>query len=174
MRLCDCPACSEPAEHRAPRSPEHLSNYYWFCRDHAREYNESWNYCVGMSETDIERQIRRDTTWRRPSWPFAGKKGDASWMQFDVEDPLGVLGGEAPPNQDHEAHNDHNRRPSGPAAQAARILGLEPPITLAKVKERYKQLAKKHHPDATGGDMKSEERLKVINQAYNTLRRALS
>jgi curved DNA-binding protein CbpA len=38
------------------------------------------------------------------------------------------------------------------------------------IKTRYKELAKRHHPDANGGDRSSEERLKVINLAYATLR----
>ena len=45
-------------------------------------------------------------------------------------------------------------------------LGLAWPTTLEAVKIRYKELAKRHHPDANGGDRSAEERLKVINLAY--------
>ena len=38
------------------------------------------------------------------------------------------------------------------------------------MKTRYKELAKRHHPDANGGDRAAEERLKTINIAYATLR----
>jgi curved DNA-binding protein CbpA len=38
------------------------------------------------------------------------------------------------------------------------------------LKARYKELVKRHHPDAHGGDKAAEERLKVINQAYSTLK----
>ena len=44
-----------------------------------------------------------------------------------------------------------------------------PPVTRDAVKARYKALVKRHHPDANGGDKESEERLKVINQAYSAL-----
>ena len=38
------------------------------------------------------------------------------------------------------------------------------------LKARYKELAKRHHPDANGGDKASEERLKLINLAYAAIR----
>ncbi len=50
------------------------------------------------------------------------------------------------------------------------IFNLSHPITLADVKTRYKELVKRHHPDANGGDKQAEERIKLINQAYTTLR----
>ena len=37
-----------------------------------RAYNQTWDYFSGMSEADIERHIRLDTTWQRPTWPFSG------------------------------------------------------------------------------------------------------
>ena len=52
-------------------------------------------------------------------------------------------------------------------------MALEPPLTLEQLKRRYKELVKKHHPDANGGDRDAEERLKSINDAYTTLRRFL-
>ncbi|HEY2619732.1 MAG TPA: DnaJ domain-containing protein, partial [Acetobacteraceae bacterium] len=47
------------------------------------------------------------------------------------------------------------------------------PTTLDAVKTRYKELAKRHHPDANGGDRAAEERLKTINLAYAALRSRL-
>ena len=66
-------------------------------------------------------------------------------------------------------------RPSihSPEGRAFAVMGLEPPLTLEQLKRRYKELVKKHHPDANGGDRGAEERLKSINEAYTTLRRLL-
>ncbi len=50
------------------------------------------------------------------------------------------------------------------------MFELAPPVTLDGLKARYKALVKLHHPDAHGGDKAAEERLKVINQAYSTLK----
>jgi curved DNA-binding protein CbpA len=52
-------------------------------------------------------------------------------------------------------------------------LGLPWPTTLDALKTRYKELAKRHHPDANGGSRDAEERLKTINLAYATLRTRL-
>ena len=41
------------------------------------------------------------------------------------------------------------------------------------MKTRYKELAKRHHPDANGGDRDAEERLKTINLAYAAVRSRL-
>jgi curved DNA-binding protein CbpA len=41
------------------------------------------------------------------------------------------------------------------------------------VKSRYKELAKRHHPDANGGSRDAEERLKTINLAYAAVRSRL-
>src|SRR5262249_29646421 len=72
-RGCDHPGCAGDGLYRAPRSRAELSAYYWFCLDHVREYNAAWNYYAGMSELEIEREIRNDTTWQRPTWPLGSR-----------------------------------------------------------------------------------------------------
>ena len=57
-----------------------------------------------------------------------------------------------------------------PREQALAVFDLEPPLTVVRVKARYKALVKQHHPDAHGGDKAAEEKLKIINQAYATLK----
>jgi curved DNA-binding protein CbpA len=52
-------------------------------------------------------------------------------------------------------------------------MELTPPVTLEGLKTRYKELVKRHHPDANGGDKEAEERLKLVNQAYATLKQSL-
>ena len=49
-------------------------------------------------------------------------------------------------------------------------LELDGKATQAKIKARYKDLVKRHHPDANGGDRSSEDKLREIIQAYNYLR----
>ena len=44
------------------------------------------------------------------------------------------------------------------------------PVKMDELKARYHALAKRHHPDANGGDRGAEERLKSINLAYAALR----
>jgi curved DNA-binding protein CbpA len=54
------------------------------------------------------------------------------------------------------------------------IMGLTSPVTMEELKSRYKHLAKLNHPDRNGGDKEAEERLKLINEAYTTLKRFLT
>jgi len=56
--------------------------------------------------------------------------------------------------------------------QALSVLDLTWPQTKQGVKTRYKELAKRYHPDANGGDPEAEERIKQINAAYSTLKQS--
>ncbi|MDP9096495.1 MAG: DnaJ domain-containing protein, partial [Pseudomonadota bacterium] len=47
-------------------------------------------------------------------------------------------------------------------------------VSMDVLKARYKELAKRHHPDANGGDRAAEERLKTINLAYAAVRHYLT
>jgi hypothetical protein len=149
-------------EHRAPQARDRLDKYYWFCLDHVRAYNAAWNYYAGMSEAEIEAEIRRDMVGQRPSWPLGARVGRAPWT---IRDELGIFGEEAP-------QREVRRRPETKEEAALRLFDLEVPFTLVRLKARYKELVKIHHPDANGGDKAAEERLKDINQAYSTLKAA--
>lgn len=160
-RLCDHPGCTAGGDYRAPRSRDRLRVFYWFCLDHVRAYNAQWNYYAGMSAAEIEAEIRNDTVWQRPTWPLGSRIG----FRFDprVRD-FGLFGFE----EDEERLV--KKRPLSQQEQALAVFDLAPPFTLGGLKSRYKELVKLHHPDAHGGDKVMEERLKVINQAYSTLK----
>jgi diguanylate cyclase (GGDEF)-like protein len=52
-------------------------------------------------------------------------------------------------------------------------LGLGWPVTFEATRARYKELAKRNHPDANGGSRDAEERQKTLNVAYAAIRSAL-
>jgi DnaJ-class molecular chaperone len=54
--------------------------------------------------------------------------------------------------------------------QALAVLELTAPVTMQEIRTRYRTLVKRLHPDANGGDKAAEEQLKVVNQAYSTLK----
>jgi hypothetical protein len=163
------PGCEAFGEYRAPKSRRDLKNYWWFCLEHVRAYNSTWDYYKGMSPGEIEAQLRADTSWQRPSWPLGRLGHAAAWDEELLRDPLHLLasgrirrGSARPPQQTPPELRE-------PLA----ALGLSWPTTLDAVKTRYKELAKRHHPDANGGNRDAEERLKTINLAYATLRSRL-
>ena len=166
-RCCDVPGCDKPGEYRAPRSRNNLLEYYWFCLDHVREYNRSWNYLSGLSDVEVERMVRQDTVWQRPSWPFGGPAAAEARLRQRVYRDFAM---------GDDIHHDE-RRFDQPAPQAGteadRALAtfdLSWPVDFATVKARYKALVKRHHPDANGGSRDAEEALKTINQAYAVLK----
>lgn len=169
-RLCDYPGCEAGGEFRAPRSRLELDSYYWFCLEHVRGYNAAWNYYAGMSETEIEAEIRRDTVWQRPSWKLGQRHGPA--YEARITDPLGLHGGKNGQQQRRNGKHgaDAGSRIASAREQALAVFDIEPPFTQTTLKSRYKVLVKLHHPDAHGGDKEAEEKLKIINQAYTTLK----
>jgi len=163
-RLCEAEGCMAEAHYPAPRSRDALRDYIWFCLEHVRAYNKSWNYYEGLQGAALEAEIRRATTWERPSWKFAtGKPAEEMF-----EDHTGLFDFES-----REAGTAQQRQLSPEERQAWKTLRMEPVYDLDAVKTQYKPLAKEHHPDINGGDAGAEERLKEINLAYDLIRKSL-
>ena len=181
VRVCDHPDCQTVAEHRAPKSRQEIRDYYWFCLDHVRAYNAKWNYYSGMSEDEIEKELQKDTFWHRPTWPLGDRKSTRG--SNGVGDPFGFFD-DGPGDGVHDA--DRRDRPEDEEyiqsafsnglrhTDALAVMDLRPPVTVVAIKARYKELVKRHHPDANGGSRRAEERLKTINVAYGTLIQALA
>lgn len=166
---CEVPNCGLDGLYRAPKSPRRLNEHYWFCLEHVRAYNRAWNYCEGMGETDIETAVRAATCWERPSWPLG------QWYRQNFRQTLDDLNhaferSPAGATQDGHGKEAGQASVSPIAVRALKTLGLMPPIAWPAVKKRYRELVKRLHPDANGGDKSAEERLKLVNQAYSTLR----
>ena len=176
-RPCEQAGCPNPGAFRAPRDRNRLNEYRWFCLDHVREYNRAWDYYKGMGPSEIEANLRADSGWQRPTWPLGRLGGFNPFESEHVRDPLGMLR-DTPP---HKARTDRARdraprpdEPPGELRAALDVLDLSWPLDAAALRARYKELAKRFHPDANGGDRQAEERLKDINRAYSLLRRRLA
>ena len=167
MRPCESPGCLAEGGFRAPKSRQALHEFYWFCLEHVRAYNASWDYYKGMSDDEVEAEKRADSGWQRPTWPL-GQNGHAARLEAALEAELHVFSFGKPPKPNATSGVPSELR------EPLRVLGLSWPVTLEAVKIRYKELAKRHHPDANQGDRRAEETLKTINLAYATLRGKLS
>jgi curved DNA-binding protein CbpA len=163
-RRCAAEGCYGEGLYPAPKSRDALRDYLWFCLDHVRTYNKSWNYYDGLQGAALEAEIRRATTWERPSWKFA--TGQSSEDLF--EDPLGLF------NFEQRNETRSGRKLTTEERKAWKTLNLAPVDDFDIVKKRYKQLVKENHPDKNGGDAYAEERLKDINLAYSLIRKSLS
>lgn len=163
-RYCEVSGCREDGAYPAPQARDRLNDYYWFCLEHVRAYNAAWNYYAGMSEAEVEHHRRTDTVWQRPSWPFGGPSAK---HERQIEDELrkefaGVF--------DDGPRPCHPAKPQSEHEQALAVLDLDVDADAIQIKARYIKLVKKLHPDANGGNLEAEERLKVVNLAYTTLK----
>jgi hypothetical protein len=179
---CEWPDCKAPATHRAPKGRHRETEYWRFCLEHVRAYNQSYNFFAGMSPEDIATYQKEAVIGHRPTWKMGMNGGRPSSRSrssrfrtryADADDPFGLfreLGASG------RASSNFGQRQSetGPVRNAQRkalyALGLEAEASSQDIKTRFKELVKRHHPDANGGDRSSEDKLREIIQAYNYLK----
>ena len=167
-KKCDSPKCNEKGEYRAPKSRVMLNKYFYFCLDHIKEYNKSWDFYKGMSVEQIENSMRNDTFWDRPSWPLKNSfKNIFDEFNEYVEDFV--------KNDDDKINDTYFKNKlldeslTIEEAKALKELDLKMPISLEKIKKNYKKLVKIFHPDVNGNNKDAEEKFKQINESYQLL-----
>ena len=174
---CQWDGCPEAGTHRAPVGRMKEGEYFRFCFDHVREYNKGFNYFSGVPDSEIARFQKEAMTGHRPTWKMGANGASRSSPDFaqarsgragyyrNVRDPFNLFGG--------GARSAPRQRKAGPLeAKALKTLGLDTNATGADIKARYKELVKRHHPDANGGDRGSEDRFRDVLQAYRVLKQA--
>jgi hypothetical protein len=174
-RLCEAKGCIGPGNCRVAKSPQHLNEYLWYCPAHARAHNENWDYFKGMDDAEIQKFREDALTGHRPTWQL-GKRAAKARTGVRHQDPLHVHDSHALFDEDTAENPTGPRRPQRQLtrlqAMAMDTLQLAHDATLNEIKARYKELVKRFHPDANGGDRSAEERLKQVIKAYGVLRQA--
>jgi len=165
-QTCFNKKCCKKAEYRAPKSRSNLNDYHWFCLEHIREYNKSWNYYEGMSENEIEFEIRSSTTWERPTWPINGNS-NINFDNLNLDFDASII-----ENKTLNLSNTINFKQN--ELQAFKKLEINPTIDINLIKSSYKKLVKKFHPDNNNGKKVFEEKLKSIIEAYTLLKNMLN
>ena len=177
--VCQWPECNLEGTHRAPKGRSREREYWRFCLDHVREYNHSYNYFAGMSDEAVARYQKDAVTGHRPTWKM-GLAGASTRSSPDMaqmrsgragyynrmRDPFDLFKGPKDPREARE------RKAKPLEAKALETLGLDTKATGKDIKARYKELVKRHHPDANGGDRGSEDRFRDVLQAYRVLKQA--
>ena len=157
---CDSPGCDDEGAFRAPMGRLREGQYFCFCLNHVREYNASYNYFNGMSDEAVARYLKDATVGHRPTWAMGAKR-------------------EAPRRSEPFAHASRAHSANAPRSapylspvsmRALEVLGLDETASAGMITARYKELVKRHHPDANGGDRSTEDRLIEIIKAYNYLK----
>lgn len=178
--VCDASDCGQPAPHRAPKGRNREGQYFNFCIDHVREYNKSYNWFSGMSEDDVKAWLSSRATGHRPTWSMGvnsnGKNSDKANAASEAAragvfvDPFDFFAEARRGSPTTEAPAARKRRVGALERRSLDVLGLDETASGPAIKVRYKELVKRHHPDANGGDRSTEDRLRSIIEAYNTLK----
>ena len=176
---CQWDGCDKPGVHRAPVGRNAEGQFFLFCFEHVKEYNKGYNYFSGLSDGEIARYQKEAITGHRPTWTMGVNKtskhaplhstlrSGAGGMNSRIRDPFGFVAQDTGSRQRPQA-----RKLKTLEAKAFDTLDLTSSATSDEIKSRYKQLVKKHHPDANGGDRGSEERFRAVIQAYQLLKQA--
>ena len=70
VQACQHEGCEEAGKFRAPKSPDVLDEFYWFCKEHVREYNLKWNFFTNQTEAEMNAQMSKDKVWERETKDF--------------------------------------------------------------------------------------------------------
>ena len=174
---CQHTGCKQTGEFRAPKGRGQEGRFWLFCLEHVRAYNAGYNYFAGLPDDAVSSFQKDAATGHRPTWTM----GVNPWSQRREKEAAA-----ARPNVDDQfdLFTDHGFRRARPEPEPERrrlkilerkaleTLDLPEAATAAEIKTRYKTWVKRLHPDANGGDRSSEDKLRGIIQAYNTLRSA--
>ena len=166
-RICQHEGCEEAGKFRAPRAPDVLDEFIWFCKDHVRDYNLKWNFFNNTTEAEMNAQMSKDKVWERETRSFSDPEARA-WARLGIEDPHQVLGQNATKNPGKAATG--NRRLPPTERRAVEILEAKDGWTKADVRKAYKSLIKVLHPDMNGGDRSQEEQLQEVVWAWDQIK----
>jgi hypothetical protein len=174
---CEWAGCDRPGTHRAPKGRGREGEYWRYCLDHVRAYNSNYNYFAGLPDDAVASYQKDAITGHRPTWRMgmnasrraggASEPASGSGAGFTWHDPFRFFDGVGPGGhpQPEEGRTIRNAE-----RKAFEELGLEIDAPAVAIKARFKELVKRHHPDAHGGDRSYEDRLRAVIQAYNYLK----
>ena len=169
QKTCEFPGCSESGLYRAPKSPDLLDEFFWFCKDHVREYNLKWNFFNGTSDEEFQKFLDKARVWERETKPFSQKDDGRAWQRLGVNDPIAILGEKATQNPGKVQSNVTRKLPST-ERKALEILDARDTWTRTEIRKQYKSLVKDLHPDMNGGNRDDESRLQEVVWAWEQIR----
>jgi hypothetical protein len=139
VRLCDREGCTAPGDHPAPKAPNRPERWY-FCEQHAAEYNANWDYFAGLSDAEAAARAADEDAQRSYSrsqhWQWAGP-GDGTRSRAEMD--------------------------------ALKVLGLDPDADMETIKAAWRSAAKTSHPDVAGNNAEAADRFRAVQAAFEIL-----
>ena len=176
-RVCEHEGCQRPGLYRAPRAPDVLDDYRWFCLDHVREYNLKWNFFAGQSDEAVGAAIERDRVWGRATNAMGNGREARGWARHGIDDPHQILGDKATrraPEAETRPGGAITRKLPANERRALEILDARDTWTRPEIRQQYKSLVKDLHPDLNGGNRADEERLQEVVWAWDQIKESRS
>ena len=141
IRLCDRSGCSAAGECPAPKSPN-SPDRWWFCKEHAAEYNAGWDYFEGLSKEEAADRERAETQtnegYRESAFYGWVESGDGTRSRDEL--------------------------------RALELLGLAPDAEFDAVRKAWRMKAKEVHPDVKPNDAEAAKAFQALQLAYEVLR----
>ncbi len=164
-QLCDWSGCKEEGTHPAPASRASKGKKLLLCLKHVRDYNRNYNFFEDMNESEFLEYQKASRLGMRPTWNMAtAKQKTGNKKRFS--DPLELM-----QNGKVNTERKKNAPRLSPAEKSAfEELGLGFQANKQEVRQRYKVLVKRYHPDTNGGDRSWEEKLTRVIKAHTVLK----
>lgn len=170
-RQCEWPDCKEAGEFKAakqaPRRSDEPPSWEWYCLEHVREHNERWNYFDKVTPEDYRRTHAGHPSWDGPTFPFRMNPDDLANLR--MKDSFGIFADNARFSRFTSARSQDGKPMSTEHLKALSTLGLNESASRDDIKNSYKALLKRYHPDANGGDRKGEKKMQAVIAAYHQL-----
>jgi hypothetical protein len=167
---CQHPGCARKGEFRAPKGRDHEGQFFTFCLEHVKAYNQSYNYFAGMSDDAVQSYQKDALTGHRPTWTAGVNGAVAPDSKVDAASLLRARLERLRKARDAAARSAERRTVGKAARKALETLGLDADVDRDTVRKRFKELAKRLHPDLNEGDRSREDKLRAIIDAYNYLK----
>lgn len=139
--MCDRYGCDKAGDCPAPKAPNSPERWY-FCQNHAGEYNRNWDYFQGLS---AEEAAQREADERRDAGGF-GQSAHSKWAGS----------GDGSQSRDELKARD--------------VLEVEVDAVFDDIKLAWRRLAKSCHPDLKPDDAEAAKQFQRVQAAYEVLR----
>ncbi|MDR0741545.1 MAG: J domain-containing protein [Rickettsiales bacterium] len=159
IKKCDHPGCTKAGTCRAPKSRD-LKDHWYFCQDHAAEYNKNWNFYANMTPEEIEADWEKQT-FGAPLKDNETARKDAKEYESFIH---GFISG--------RAIFDMSQKPkSMPSKIVAALKTFNLPISAnwREIGVKYRAMAKELHPDTAKNKKNASAAFARLNEAYKIL-----
>ena len=121
-----------------------------------------------MTDSQVNEFIKSDMTWHKPTQNVSGQDNffKILWNNTLKENLDGIN------SDDIRASKLRQFNFSDDDIKAFNILSLNIGAEWTIIRDKFKKLVKRFHPDKNSGNKKYEEKLKIITLAYTQLKRS--